>query len=235
MKKIFIILFFGFIIFIFFFNLHNKNIVEDSLLENDGDYVVLLHGLGRSSFSMQKIGRELADKGYKVLNIDYPSRQDNIENLVDKYLKKELAEKCTDKSKKINFVTHSMGGIMVRYLLLNNNIENIGRIVMLAPPNQGSNLADRLVNNKIIAYILGPALGELMIDKNSFTNKLGPINYEIGIIAGQYDNKVSVEEAKLDEMADFVVVPKIHTWIMNNGEVIDLLINFLDKGKFSVE
>ena len=235
MKKIFIMLFFGFIIFIFFFNLHNKNIVEDSLLENDGDYVVLLHGLGRSSFSMQKIGRELADKGYKVLNIDYPSRQDNIENLVDKYLKKELAEKCTDKSKKINFVTHSMGGIMVRYLLLNNNIENIGRIVMLAPPNQGSNLADRLVNNKIIAYILGPALGELMIDKNSFTNKLGPINYEIGIIAGQYDNKVSVEEAKLDEMADFVVVPKIHTWIMNNGEVIDLLINFLDKGKFSVE
>lgn len=235
MKKIFIISLFVFIVFTFLFNLHNKNIIEDSLLENNGDYVVLLHGLGRTSFSMQKIGRELANKGYKVLNIDYPSRQDNIENLVDKYLKKELTEKCTDKSKKINFVTHSMGGIMVRYLLLNNNIENIGRIVMLAPPNQGSKFADSLINNKIVTRIIGPVLGELTTDKDSFVNKLGSINYETGIIAGQYDGKVSVEETKLNKMTDFVIVSKVHTWIMNSGEVIDLLINFLDKGKFNVE
>ena len=128
--------------------LYNNHIIKNSYNQNNGDYVVLLHGLGRTSLSMQKIGVKLAKNGYKVININYPSRSDSIENLVNNNLKKELLEKCTDESKKINFVSHSMGGIMVRYLLTNDNTLNVGKIVMLVPPNQGSELANKWSNTK---------------------------------------------------------------------------------------
>ena len=211
---------------------YNKNIIEKSVINNDGEYVVLLHGLGRTSFSMNKLGKQLAVNGYRVINIDYPSKSDSVENLVENFFKKELAEKYIDQDEKINFVTHSMGGIMVRYFLSNNDLENVGRVVMLAPPNKGSESADFWSNNKIGGYVMGPALDDLTTDENSFVNMLLELDCEVGVVAGEYDGKVDVERTKLDEMTDFCVVPNFHTWIMNDDKVIDVIINFLSKGKF---
>lgn len=212
--------------------IYNKNILEKSVTRNDGDYVVLLHGLGRTSFSMQKLGLRLEKEGYRVINMGYPSTSDNVEKLADSYLKKALEEKYADRTKKIHFVTHSMGGIVVRYYLVDNRLENLGRVVMLAPPNHGGEAADQWSPIKITNAILGPALKELTTNTESFVNSLPAPYYDVGIIAGKYDGKVSVEKTKLVNMTDFVVVPHGHTWIMNDDQVIEFVMHFLSSGKF---
>lgn len=232
MKKILLIILLitlGIISFYFY----NNHIIKNAYTKNDGDYVVLLHGLGRSSFSMQSLGVQLSQEGYKVVNINYSSKK-TVEDLVNTEIKNIILNKCTDENKKINFVTHSMGGIIVRYLLQDDDIKNVGRIVMLAPPNQGSDLASKFSSNKIIRYLLGPALAELVNIEDGFINTLIPLDNEIGIIAGKYDKKVSLVESQLPEMKDFIIVPKTHTWIMHSEQVINLVINFLLKGNFSV-
>jgi len=199
---------------------------------NKKDYVVLLHGFWRTAKSMRKIEEILSKEGYCVINLDYPSRKEKIENLSNNYLKKILGEKCPDQDKKIHFVSHSMGGIIVRYFLANNKLKNLGRVVMLAPPNKGTKLADFLSKSSIINKILGPALKQLKTDKKSLPNLMPTPQYDVGIIAGKYDKKAPVEYTKLKNMKDFLIVPKAHTYIMNADNVITAIKNFLKKGKF---
>lgn len=137
-------------------------------MPNKKDYVVLLHGFLRTAKSMEKIEEVLSKEKYEVININYPPRGDKIEFLSNHYLKEILEEKCTDKSKKINFVTHSMGGIIVRYFLANNKLKNLGRVVMLAPPNKGAKLADFFSQFEIANQILGPALKQLKTTKKVY-------------------------------------------------------------------
>ena len=167
-----------------------------------------------------------------MINIHYPTRSDTVENLTEKYLKPELAEKCTDETKKINFVTHSIGGIMVRYFLSKNEPANLGKVVMLAPPNQGSKAADKWSKNKFMKAVMGPAMNEMTTKEDSLVNTLPSPWYEVGVIAGEYDEKASVEKTRLKGMKDFLIVPTEHTYIMNNDEVIDAVIRFLKEGNF---
>lgn len=235
MKKILIILsiiIFASAVFIGSYFLYNQQVIAKSITENDGEYVVLLHGLGRTSLSMQKIGLELVKNNYRVININYPSKNNSIMNIAENNLKKELTDKYTNTDEKINFVTHSMGGIIVRYFLANNNLENINRVIMLAPPNQGSEMADKWSSFKLVNNIIGPSLVEMTTNKNSLVNTLSTSTYEVGIIAGEHDKKVSPEQTKLDHMTDFIIFPIGHTWIMNNDAVIEATLNFLTEGKF---
>ncbi|MBP9732402.1 MAG: alpha/beta fold hydrolase [Candidatus Magasanikbacteria bacterium] len=234
MKKVFMVIAVLLVINILSFGiyfLYNNYVITKSLT-NDGEYVVLLHGLGRTSLSMQRMGVHLAGEGYRVVNINYPGRTDSIENLVEKYVKPELEENYTDRNKKINFVTHSMGGIMARYFLAHNELEGMHRLVMLAPPNKGSNTADKWLGSKLVARIMGPALEELSTDNESLVNTLPVPHYEVGVIAGEYDEKVSVERTQLDNVQDFFIVPAEHTWIMNAPEVLGAVALFLSEGKF---
>lgn len=217
---------------IFLYFLYTKNLLAKSIAQNNGDYVVLLHGLKRTSFSMQKIGKELAKIGYRVINIDYSSKNNTLKNIAEKTLKEELEKNYKDKSKKINFVTHSMGGIIVRYFLINNHLENIGRVVMLAPPNKGSEAADKWSKTKAANYLMGPTLKNLTTHKESLVSTLPLPNYEVGIIAGTFDKKVSIERTKIDNMTDFVITPNGHTRIMKDNMVIAQIIHFLANGKF---
>lgn len=212
--------------------LYERHIVAKSVADNEGEYVVLLHGLGRTSLSMQKLAVSLSKNGYRVINISYPSRSGTIENLVKNNIAVELDKKYIDKNKKINFVTHSMGAVMVRYYLATHKAENLHRVVMLAPPNGGGEAADRWVNNRIVNFLMGPALAEMTTDQFSFVNKLPAPNYEVGIIAGKYDKKVLLERTKLDGMKDFLAVEQGHTWIMRDSAVAAAVVSFLNNGHF---
>src|SRR6202167_1388243 len=146
--------------------------------------VILLHGLCRTSRSMVKMERALTEAGYKVRNVDYPSRTASVEKLADNAIGKAVADCEQDGAAKINFVTHSLGGILVRSYLARHTISNLGRVVMLAPPNQGSEVVDKLGWVFLFKWINGPAGNELGTDKNSTPNQLGPANFPVGIIAG---------------------------------------------------
>lgn len=196
------------------------------------DYVVLLHGFWRSARSMKTLEKVLVKDGYEVVNIDYPSKEQTIESISDDYLKKNLNESCPDKKRKINFVTHSMGGIIVRHFLANNKLPNLGRVVMLAPPNNGSKMADVFSKFEVVNKMLGPALKQLTSSQKSPPKAIIKPDYEVGIIAGKFDGKVSLKSTKLDGMKDFLVVPSAHSFIMEWDEVVVAVKNFIEKGKF---
>jgi triacylglycerol lipase len=206
--------------------------------------VLLLHGLARTSGSMKIMEKSLSHAGYQILNIDYPSRKYDIPELAG-IVRKKIASK-TNGAEKIHFVTHSMGGIILRYIQKNDPLPNIGRVVMLSPPNHGSEVVDSLKNFWPFGLINGPAGKQLGTDKMSISQSLGPVNFETGIITGDRsinwinsliipgddDGKVSIDSAKVDGMADFIVVHVSHPFIMKNEGVILKCISFLRNGHF---
>lgn len=212
-----------------------------------GDTVVLVHGLARTSASMAPIERRLVGSGYTVVNVDYPSRDATVEELVDRSLAPRIAELTTVADGHLHFVTHSMGGILVRDYLRRYTPPRPGRVVMLAPPNQGSELVDRLGTFAAFGWLNGPAGRQLGTGADSLPLRLGPVQFPLGVIAGDWswnpaysamipgadDGKVSVTRARVDGMADFVVVPHGHTFLMSAPEVLDEVLNFLRDGRFS--
>lgn len=195
---------------------------------------------------MAKMQRALAEAGYMVWNVDYPSRSAPIQTLADDAIGKAIAHCRENGASKIDFVTHSLGGILVRSYLARHTVPELGRVVMLAPPNQGSEVVDRLGWLFLFKWINGPAGNELGTDKDSAPNRLGPARFPVGIIAGDRsinwinsllipgpdDGKVSVQRAKLAGMSDFLVLHTTHTFIMRNDEAIRQTIQFLRTGKF---
>jgi hypothetical protein len=208
--------------------------------------LILLHGLCRTSRSMVKMESALSEAGYKVRNVDYPSRTASVQKLADDAIGKAVGDCQQDGATKIDFVTHSLGGILVRSYLARHAIPSLGRVVMLAPPNRGSEVVDKLGWLFLFKWINGPAGNELGTDKNSTPNKLGPANFPVGIIAGDRsinwinsllipgrdDGKVSVERTRLAGMTDHLVVHAAHPFIMRNGEAIRQTIQFLRTGSF---
>lgn len=209
--------------------------------------VILLHGLCRTTRSMAKMESALADSGYKVRNVNFPSRTATIQKLADDAIGKAVSDCQQDGAIKIDFVTHSLGGILVRSYLARHTIPNLGRVVMLAPPNQGSEIVDKLGQAFLFKWINGPAGNELGTDTNSVPNKLGAANFPVGIIAGDRsinwinslflipgtdDGKVSVERTKLAGMSDHIILHATHPFIMRSREAIRQTIQFLHTGKF---
>lgn len=210
------------------------------------DCVILLHGLARTSHSMETMQNALQQENYHVVNINYPSRKKSIEVLSPAAINTGLVQCHLKHNEKVHFVTHSMGGILIRYYLEHNKIERLGRIVMLAPPNGGSEVVDKLKKLPGFSFINGQAGSQLGTDVNSLPNKLSSPNCEVGIIAGTKtinpilslllsnpdDGKVSVKNTKLEGMSDFITVPVSHPFIMKNDTVIKQTIHFLGDGIF---
>jgi triacylglycerol lipase len=210
------------------------------------DHVILLHGMGRTAASMRKMARRLRAEGYVVWNESYASTQGEIETLAEEHIAKGLAYCRARDAVKIHFVTHSLGGILVRVYLQKNSIPELGKIVMLAPPNKGSEVADLLKKSKLYRWATGPAGQALGAGDDSLPNRLGPIPGTIGVIAGartsdpwfspfipgKDDGKVSVERTKLNEMADHLVVKRGHTFMMRSKPVLDQVVHFLEHGIF---
>jgi len=211
------------------------------------EIVILLHGLGRTHRSMRTLARTLVNNAYQVVNTHYPSRQFPVESLVQ-YLHGEIAPWCTDPSRKVHFVTHSLGGILVRSYVKMYPPVNLGRVVMLAPPNHGSEIVDIFRDHWWFRKFFGPIHLQLGTDSNSVPNTLGPVNFELGIIAGNRssnqigsvlipgpnDGIVSVARARVEGMRDFLVVPYGHTFIMTRKVVAAQTVQFLRTGHFQV-
>ncbi len=215
-----------------------------------GECVVLLHGLARSSSSLNTMQEALQEAGYATANIDYPSREHNIEELARIAVGDGLAAcRAEENIEKIHFVTHSLGGILVRQYLSTNSVDELGRVVMLGPPNKGSSAVDDMEGVPGFDWINGPAGRQLGKGEDSVPVALGPVNFELGVIAGDRtidpitsavlddpdDGRVSVDDTKIEGMDDFVLVHHSHAFMMRMPEPIALTLAFLRDGSFKLE
>lgn len=210
------------------------------------DCVVLLHGLARSEYSMLLIQETLEYHGYRVINESYPSESAPIEDLM-RHVGRSVA-RCG--GERTHFVTHSLGGILARVWLQTQHPVNMGRVVMLAPPNSGTEIVDVLAAQDFLPGLLdmvtGPAARELGTGTSSVPAGLGPVEFDLGVIAGNRaisplgpiliaganDGTVSVDSTRVDGMRDHIVLPTSHTLMMGNPMVLAEILEFLRNGAF---
>lgn len=206
--------------------------------------VILLHGLARSARAMHSMARYLEYNGYHVINLGYPSRQYDIPTLAG-MIRNEIEQRSRG-IEQIHFVTHSMGGILLRYIQRHAPLPNLGRVVMLSPPNHGSEVVDKLKHWWLFRWINGPAGQQLGTDANSIPGQLGAVDFELGVITGDRsinwinsllipgpdDGKVSLTSACVDGMSDCRVVHTTHPLIMRHRLTQDHCLEFLRHGRF---
>ena len=207
--------------------------------------VVVLHGLGRSGRVMRPLARKLERAGYRVHNLDYPSTSATPDELVE-HLHREISA-CCAWSGRVHFVTHSLGGVLVRAYLAAHPMPQLGRVVMLAPPNHGSEYVDIAGDWRLFRVVLGPTAAELGTAATSLPNRLPRADFEVGVIAGTgsinplggaliagaNDGTVSVVSTQLAGMRDWIALPVSHTFIMRNAEATRQAIEFLREGHFT--
>ncbi len=207
-----------------------------------GEVVILVHGFMGSAKDMQHIQRRLEFEGYETYAPDYSSVNTSIDTLSLNVIQEVL--EASAQAEKIHFVTHSMGGILLRGYLENHEMKRLSRVVMLGPPNHGSEVASTLAKYGAYRRFFGPAGTELgNITLHPY--KIG--DYELGIIAGNArvnplfsdvlpgpdDGYVSVESTRLEGMNDFIVAPSSHGLLTANEDVISQVVYFLEAGRFN--
>lgn len=211
-----------------------------------GDGVVLLHGIARTSRSMLRMERALRDAGYATSNPDYRSRRRPLEELVEE-LHPAVAAFAAATPGRVHFVTHSMGGLLARGYICRHRPERLGRVVMLGPPNAGSEIADLLGGTYPYRLYFGPAGAQLgTAQDTALCDLLGAIDYPVGVIAGDRaldpvgylllpgpnDGRVSVARTRIDGIADHITLHVTHTMMMRNPAVIRQTLAFLERGRF---
>jgi triacylglycerol lipase len=211
------------------------------------DVVVLLHGMGRSTLSMKRIEWALVNRGYRVVNVGYPSTLHSVEQLARSHLAPALRDLDLPSGGRVHFVTHSLGAILLRQQLAMEPMPNLGRVVMLGPPNRGSELAEGWKRKFWYRLATGPSGQQVGTGERDLPRALGPAQFELGVIAGDRslnpifsrilpgpdDGKVAVAATRLEGMADFTVVHTSHTGLPCRKIVIQQVISFLETGRFS--
>ena len=214
---------------------------------SSNECVILIHGLGRTAWSMKRLEWVLKRQGYAVINESYASTRLSIEEAADFWLSEILRRSAVQRADRVHFVTHSAGGLVLREYLTGHTIVSLGRVVMLAPPNQGSELVDRLKHSLLFRRVTGPAGQELGTDSADLPQRLPPARFELGVVAGNRslnplfsawipgpdDGKVSVARAGLAGMKEMLVVPRTHTWMMWRQDVTFAVERFLKRGTFT--
>ena len=208
--------------------------------------IFLLHGLARTSSSMKSMERFLSDHNFSVSNLDYPSRHFTIPELAKKVRQQIITISEEKKLSTYHFVTHSMGGIILRQIQATNPLPDLGRVVMLGPPNQGSEIVDKLGKMKVFQLLNGPASLQLSTHTSSIPNQLGPVSFELGVIAGDRsinpilssmipgkdDGKVAIARTRVEGMKDFLIVHSPHPFLMNHKPAQENALHFIKTGKF---
>lgn len=220
------------------------------------DTVVLLHGLGRGPASMWPVAQTLAREGYEIVNLRYASQRADIAALAEQTLAPVFARATNGPAGqatpggRVHIVTHSLGGILVRQYLRDHGVPaSLGRVVMLAPPNGGSEIVDALKGWRVYAWLNGPAGLDLGTAVDQAPGRLGPlpVGVQVGVIAGDAtwnplfsamipgpdDGKVAVARTHVAGESDHLVLPYSHTWLMNRRETRGQVVRFLRVGHFS--
>ncbi len=212
----------------------------------DADVVVLLHGLWRSVWAMEPMAQYLHDAGFETVNLPYASFRYDLDQIVVQV--RALMDEYVGQGRRVHFVTHSLGGVVVKHLLEQVQIEKIGRVVMLAPPHRGSEIVDWLSRSPV-GRVLGPA-GEFLTTKNMRQQcDCFPEKIEAAILMGEKraipffrklledsnDGIVSVTKGKIYGIKEFKVVPADHTFIASEPEVLRMVGNFLQRGRITSE
>lgn len=207
--------------------------------------VVFLHGLARTQLSLAGLRAKVGRAGYETWSRSYPSRRmpvDELAETVSGWIERDLP------GRPLAAVTHSLGGILVRFMADRLPWQSL---VMLAPPNGGSRVADTMSGNPLFRWYFGPA-GQDVRDPVSW-----PVpEFPFGVIAGTagasvgnppswlvqaldvfppghpHDGTVSVAETRLQGMSAFTTVDASHTWIMNHPQTADLVMGFLADQRF---
>lgn len=206
--------------------------------------VILLHGLRHTRLSMVRMQRFFKSAGSEVFNLGYPSGRAPLDKLAELVLGR-IRERYQGQIP-LDFVTHSMGSILLRWIA-KDQPGWVRRAVMLAPPNHGSELVDRLVHLGPARAVMGPAGRQLGIAGNSIPNRLGPVDFCLGVIAGSRpdnpfsrffvpgpeDGRVSVASTRVDGMVEQLVVPYGHFFLMQKADVIRQAFHFLEHGHFA--
>jgi len=212
---------------------------------DNGESVVVVHGLGRTHVSMKLLVSRIEGAGYRVINFGYPSTAEPMEDLTA-LLGAEMDGSFGADSSDVHFVTHSMGGVLVRSYLSGRVTPHSGRVVMLSPPNQGSEIIDAFADSKLLRSLLGPAGMQLGTEPGGVASELGPVRFSLGVITGDRslspigswlipgpdDGKVGVDRAAVEGAADFMVLHATHTFIMNRKDVAEEVVHFLKHGQF---
>ena len=211
------------------------------------EHVVLLHGLCRTTHSMKKMKDALTEEGYTVHIPSYPTRRKPIRALAEEHLAPFLQQPELQSASRLHFVTHSLGGIVLRQHLAEHRVRNLGHIVMLGPPNQGSHVVDNIGHWRSFRSLNGPAGGQLSTARSSLPNQLGPLGHPHGVIAGRCsinwinsrmipgpdDGKVAVSHTTLPDTSHHLVMRVTHPYLMQNRKVIREVTHFLSEGVFS--
>lgn len=210
------------------------------------DYAVLLHGIGRNAAFQASLGAFLKGSGFRVINESYPSKRLPIREIARTHIADLIERQCTDHGSRIHFVTHSMGGLVLRAYLQENRPPNLGRVVMLAPPNQGSELAASLCRLGLYRWWMGPAGSEVSSGPEGIHHSLPPADFETGILIGNRsqslvcngffpgpnDGRVSLARARLEGMAEFIVMSETHDSVTSSPTVYRAVLRFLETGSF---
>jgi Alpha/beta hydrolase family len=211
------------------------------------DGVVLLHGISRTARSLRKMQAAIEASGFATLNPGYASRRKTLQALAED-IHPDIERFTGAIEGSVHFVCHSMGGLLARVYLGKYRPKRLGRVVMLGPPNGGSEIADRLKDFKTYRAWFGPAGQQLVTRRDAATKAMfAAIDCPVGIIAGNrsiypiasallprpHDGRVSVENTKLDGMTDHIVIGASHPWLVRNTQATEQTIAFLKEGRFS--
>ena len=207
--------------------------------EHHADAVILLHGLWRSIWAMEPMAKHLNEQGYHTINVPYPSFRKPMAELT-KIIHEAI--KLHGGDRKVHFVAHSLGGVLVRKLLSQLPPDQVGRVVMLAPPHQGSEIIDLFSRYRAMRFSLGPASMELGSDK--IASPYLPEEIDCAVIMGKQsffplfrrlldddnDGFVSVERGKIDGMNEFHVLDADHTFIASDPRAMEMTHEFIQDG-----
>lgn len=226
------------------FGFSTQAIGHKNIDNTKNDYVVLLHGILIGSWQMHPLSTFFAEQGYEVINIAYPSTDYNLEKLssiVAADIKKRIII-----DKPVHFIGYSMGGLVIRATLKKYKPKIMGRVVQIATPNKGSEIADRLKNNIFYKFLYGPAGQQLITDQSKIKSLFGPIDYDLGIIAGygannfifkktfdgENDGTVAVNKVFIAGCKDYIKIRGTHFFMPFDTEVKSQALHFIKHGKF---
>jgi triacylglycerol lipase len=218
------------------------------LTPDSPDLVVLIHGLGRSKYSMSMLKFGIQRAGYRVLSVGYPSRDISISEAAANHLGPILAKLEIKPGSRVHFVTHSLGGIVFRaWAAARDPSFPLGRTVLLVPPNQGSEIIDMLQPLRWPRWILGPVVDELGTAQGSTPKTLGTLPPETGVLMGnqatlplfshllgpEHDGLVTTSGGRVEGLTDFIVLPVNHFTVLFKPCVLRAVRHYLQHGSFT--